>query len=626
VTPLPPMTRGLWRGRTRRLGTATLLGILVSAVLLSVPLPSPGSMLAEAQLGSPLLASVTGFQNNSTGLSNGTDFTAYLGGYSHWNHAGPQGAMNATNAVRTQLLWNVTTGGSVMSQPIVVNSTVYVGSGDGYEYALSATTGALVWKTFLGVAPRDAPCDFASLGVSSTASYVGGRLYVNAGNSTLYALNSTTGRVVWHVAVGASTAPGQYLWASPLVYNHSAYIGIASQCGQPLVPGGLDRVYLSNQTVGSQFNASSPDPNGSGIWSTPSLNPTTNTIFVTTGASFSPTNNSTYSDAVIALNANDLNVTAHWQVPASEVIAGDGFGATPTLFDLTDGTPVVVAENKNGDLYEWDQSNLTLRWEQSIGTRTGDLFSGSFFDNHLYIVGIGLNQTGVAYNSSVESINPATGKFEWRTGFNNTAHAGYGAPLEVGGLLVVPIGNTLYFLNSTNGSVVYRSSPGGVFVAPASVSRGEVFAGAGHGVYAYDIALNWTPVVGARTGPAPLTANFSVTVTGGVPPYAYDWSFGDGNASTLASGTHTYTRAGDFLGSLTVSDATGRNLTMPFLVDVTGSSAPPAAAGGLSRIELGAIGLGAVGGTVLVVLYLWRRRQRSRFPPEPVAPPPAVQS
>jgi len=53
------------------------------------------------------------------------------------------------NASMLTKVWTATSGGPVFAQPIVANGTVYWESFDGYERATS-TSGALVWKTFLG--------------------------------------------------------------------------------------------------------------------------------------------------------------------------------------------------------------------------------------------------------------------------------------------------------------------------------------------------------------------------------------------------------------------------------------------------------------------------------------------
>jgi gliding motility-associated-like protein len=51
-----------------------------------------------------------------------------------------------------------------------------------------------------------------------------------------------------------------------------------------------------------------------------------------------------------------------------------------------------------------------------------------------------------------------------------------------------------------------------------------------------------------------LTAGFSAQVTGSPGPFTFQWNFGDGSVSSLASPTHTFTQAGNYAVSVTVTD------------------------------------------------------------------------
>jgi outer membrane protein assembly factor BamB len=58
----------------------------------------------------------------------------------------PKSRINPKNASSLQLAWSFKTGDAVSASPTVVNGVVYVGSWDGYFYALEADTGSLIWK------------------------------------------------------------------------------------------------------------------------------------------------------------------------------------------------------------------------------------------------------------------------------------------------------------------------------------------------------------------------------------------------------------------------------------------------------------------------------------------------
>ena len=56
------------------------------------------------------------------------------------------------------------------------------------------------------------------------------------------------------------------------------------------------------------------------------------------------------------------------------------------------------------------------------------------------------------------------------------------------------------------------------------------------------------------TGNAPLAVNFTGSATGGTAPYTYSWNFGDGTTSTSQNPSHTYSSAGTYTATLTVTD------------------------------------------------------------------------
>ena len=82
-------------------------------------------------------------------------------------------------------------------------------------------------------------------------------------------------------------------------------------------------------------------------------------------------------------------------------------------------------------------------------------------------------------------------------------------------------------------------------------------------------------------GEAPLTVAFTAELTGGVAP-TFEWSFGDGAASTLQNPTHTYTTPGTHTAQLTVSDTGGRTATDSVAIAVAETLAVAAAASPLS--------------------------------------------
>src|ERR1700730_1099829 len=64
----------------------------------------------------------------------------------HHSFSNPKSRINPDNVATLQQAWTFQTGDAVSASPTVVDRVVYVGSWDGYFYALDAQSGSLIWK------------------------------------------------------------------------------------------------------------------------------------------------------------------------------------------------------------------------------------------------------------------------------------------------------------------------------------------------------------------------------------------------------------------------------------------------------------------------------------------------
>jgi glucose dehydrogenase len=119
------------------------------------------------------------------------------------------------------------------ASPTVVAGLVYIGAQSGGFYALNESTGAVVWSRQLDTRPA-VTC--RPLGITSTAAVlpdpVTGTLTVYvSGARFLYALNAATGALSWKTEIGppSLSAPDAYYnWSSPTVAGGHIYVGLAS--------------------------------------------------------------------------------------------------------------------------------------------------------------------------------------------------------------------------------------------------------------------------------------------------------------------------------------------------------------------------------------------------------------
>jgi outer membrane protein assembly factor BamB len=273
------------------------------------------------------------------------DWTSYLHDQAHTNDNTAETTLSPANASSLSPLWSFATGGTIAASAIEANGTVFVGSWDGYEYALSQATGALLWRTFLGqtTTPQSNcnPPYSDTEGVTSSPTLQNGVVYLSGGDSYFYALDATTGTILWKVLLANTNGTGYYNYSSPVLANGFAYVGLASSGDCPLVQGAVVQIDLTAHVIANRFNVVSTV--GGGVWSSPVYDPATNTILFTTGNNDT---NDPYIDSILALNAANLAVLHAWMIPSGANTGDADFGASPTLFSDSTGRALVGAPNK----------------------------------------------------------------------------------------------------------------------------------------------------------------------------------------------------------------------------------------------------------------------------------------
>jgi outer membrane protein assembly factor BamB len=268
-------------------------------------------------------------------------------------------------------------GNQLIASPTVSRGVIYIGANTGVFYALDETTGAVLWQRFLGfvTAKTLGARGFASTATVAPDPVTGTRtVYVAAADGYLYALRASDGATVWRsiVAVPSTTVNDYYNWGSPTVAGGRIFMGISSQGDNPLVRGGV-RVF--NQATGAIVGTYYTMPagvKGASVWSSLAANGAGTNAFVTTG-------NPSQADpgdgnAVVKLDRNGQKL-AIWRVPVAEQVFDSDFGASPTFFsaDLSGTgtrTGLVGACNKNGIFYTLRRGNISAGpvWQLRIGT------------------------------------------------------------------------------------------------------------------------------------------------------------------------------------------------------------------------------------------------------------------
>lgn len=391
-------------------------------------------------------------------------------------------AINRSNAAGLTQAWQFRTpartqsgqpGAGFDGSPVVADGMVLIGSLDGMFYALDEDTGKVVWSFNASYQPAYT-CPAA--GIADTATVAADpatgdpAVYFAGGDGKLWAINIATTKVIWQADVFPNTASSaKFIWGSPLIYDGRVYIGIASECDNPLSRDGL---FSFSQATGAHlatFWAVKASATGGSIWSTPAASSAG--IFVTTGnGNETAPSTQGYSNSVVLLNPVTLKVKSHWTVPNIATV-DDDFGSSPTMFRATlhgVATPMVGACNKNGYFYALAQNDLAAGpvWKVRLGNPEAPpnskcMATASWDGSHLLITTNTSTVGGVTYPAVSRELDPATGAAIWQTGLADGPVLGNSALDGAGVLAAVSYSqkspatsNQLALLNDSTGAVL----------------------------------------------------------------------------------------------------------------------------------------------------------------------------
>lgn len=220
------------------------------------------------------------------------DGVLYVAEYSDIFHLGEVIALNANTGGGLWSFESTVDTDFTFSSPAVANGVVYVGCKDRNLYAVDAKTGVLLWS-------------YATGATVSTPAVAGGVVYATSDQT--YALNASTGALIWKTPVASS-------WA-PAVVGNTVYVS-------------ADQVYALNASTGAL------------IWKTPisasALAVVGNVVYVSSGQ-------------VYALNAGTGALI--WQYPVVSV-------TTPAI-----ATGRVYVAGQDATVYALNASTGAFLWK-----------------------------------------------------------------------------------------------------------------------------------------------------------------------------------------------------------------------------------------------------------------------
>jgi hypothetical protein len=311
----------------------------------------------------------------------------------------------------------------------------------------------------------------------------------------LYAMNAADGSDMWPpavVALPSATKNDYYAWGSPLVSGGRIYVGISSQCDNPLVRGGLDAFSQSSGALENTFWTAPAGARGASIWSSPATDGSS--VFATTGNGPA----GSYGLSILRLSPDLSVLRGTWQVPPAERVFDSDFGASPGIWTFS-GTEMLGACNKNGIFYAFTARRLSSGpvWQDQVGNPEtvgpGQCDAAPLFDgSSLYVGSNGTTIRGTAYNGSIRKVNPATGAYIWQRGLTGSI---IGTPsIDGGGVLAAasfgPTSgqNGIFLLNAVTGRLIRTISlRTKTFAQPVFADHFLIVASTGAGLSAYQV-------------------------------------------------------------------------------------------------------------------------------------------
>jgi parallel beta-helix repeat protein len=335
-------------------------------------------------------------------------------------------ASTAPNTNNT--LWEFTAEGGGGS-PTVTDDTVFVARG-GRVYALNETTGQLIWSKSMDT------------GIAATPEVAYGRVFMDTGYSTwgLYpqnvtALNETTGEFLWNYTIG-----GSLCGATPA--EGMIFVGMG-------VPGytSIGAVYALNATTGSL------------VWRYTAPGEVDSAPAVADGMVFCSSCVVGYTFALNMTTGAEIWMYPGWAIGSCTVVDGKVYKGT------LDGTILVLDEH------------------------TGALISTITAGYSAYsapIVAYGKVFVTWAY-STIGAFNETTGDLIWSWQWSPAQGATDISAADGKIFLATSYNDTIYAFNETNGQIIwkYEGKGGYQYTTAPTIADGKVFVTLGNTTYAF---------------------------------------------------------------------------------------------------------------------------------------------
>jgi len=398
----------------------------------------------------------------SSATPSDTQMTAGTSGTAQWLQPYFNGAHTGFNPLETTLnrsnvgsltqLWSFPTAAQITDPVIVQTGVAYVNSGDGYLYAVNASTGSLIWKyeTYEGTTPQNAPV--LTRGLLVVPCLVGGDTQKNA----MCGIKAATGKRVWAYYDDCNCLPPAGVSSGVVASGTTAVFDYQDGSTSPSYVAAVD------VRSGTRIWASPALPHGPDFWSAAIAG---GQVFFSTGS------------GVCA--ASLASGTQAWCT---------NLGSEPSI---ASANGVVYVNSSNNGVFALNASTGAQLWQYTptAGNSSGNYDPPAIAHGIVYVSGIG-------GNGNLYGLNASTGAPIFNTSGAGSSAYTASSPSVANGVVYLQCSNGFCAFNSATGAVLFDGgTPGQDYVSPAIVN-GAVYAACGpNSVCAYAL-------------PAPRRSNF----------------------------------------------------------------------------------------------------------------------
>ena len=454
----------------------------------------------------------------------------------------PGGGLTATDLPKLKLKWafGYHTVTSARAQPTLAGGRLFVASENGEVHALDPKTGCTHWTYKAQAGVRTA----MSVGAYKTGNASGLAVFFGDSRANAYAVDANTGKELWVRKVDDHKFAA--ITGAPTYYNGRLFVPVQGlseegQGGQAkyecctfrgsvsALDANTGQVQWKRYTIDeAKPRAKNKDgvqqwgPAGGGIWSSPTVDPRRNMVYIATGNNYAEPSQPT-TDAVLALDMGsgvvkwvrqvtpDDNWTLGCQAknPDNPNCPGTlgpdhDFSASPTLATVN-GRDLIVLPQKSGMSYALDpdkEGDVVWRYRIGQGSGLGGQWGGAVDRDNAYF---GVSDLLSQNPGGIRAVKLATGEQVWSVGPQErlcdkskpTCRASQGAAVTVipGAVLSGSLDGGMRAYSTKDGSILWtfdsnkdfttvngvKANGGGLEGGGAIVSGGMLFFNSGYG-------------------------------------------------------------------------------------------------------------------------------------------------